>query len=430
MIDCFSLSWSLINLQACTILHMLIMELVFSRRRVEKGFLLMLWPCLLGQGRDGTVKCWEFREDSLSRKPLFTIRTGSYHFCKLCLSRPVMWGRPHRSSRESADMKSDTSGDWDVSDQSFSPEQRLEETSAMMQNCHLGMRDQQGIPLHDIDETSLEFSDSTAHLQENSANAGEVACSQTGDLQQRLLSKEDPVILKECTGSLSAESSCDGRGRVLMAIAGNDTSSVEVWDVDGGTKVSQLRQSIHEIQGSSTSLSDQPKAAGMCMAVQIFSPPESGGFLNVIAGFEDGSIAVWDLRNSKEPSIKVKLHSEPVLSIAFDGPCNGGVSGAADEKIVFFTLDYQRNTCLIKQEITHGRPGIADICIRGDGKILATAGWDHRVRIYDYHRRRPLAILKYHSDGVSAVAFSNDYRILASASMDATVALWSLYPPN
>lgn len=224
--------------------------------------------------------------------------------------------------------------------------------------------------------------------------------------------------------------SCAGRGRNLVVLAGRDPSVVEIWDVEGGTRVSQLGTPIHDQTGSSTEIKNQKNSTGMCMALQAFSHPDSEGFLNVIAGYEDGSMAIWDLRNPKLPFITTRLHTEPVLSIALDGPCHGGVSGAADDKTIFYTLDYQQNTCLPKKEIVHGRPGIADISIRKDDKIVATAGWDRRVRIYDYHRRRTLAILKYHVDLVNAVGFSDDCNLLASASKDGSIALWSLYPPD
>uniref|UniRef100_A0A453QIT2 Uncharacterized protein n=1 Tax=Aegilops tauschii subsp. strangulata TaxID=200361 RepID=A0A453QIT2_AEGTS len=39
----------------------------------------------LGQGRDGLCKGWAIEEAGLSRRPIFTIKTSTYHFCKMSL---------------------------------------------------------------------------------------------------------------------------------------------------------------------------------------------------------------------------------------------------------------------------------------------------------------------------------------------------------
>lgn len=258
---------------------------------------------VISQGRDGTIKNWDIGEGGISRTPLATIKTNSYHFCKLSL---------------------------------------INEARATI----------------------------------------------------------DPTEPSN-----------------YVAIAGEDLSVVEIWDVNSAEKLIKLSH-------------DSTKSRGMCMAVRAFVPSESEGYMNVVSGYEDGSMALWDMRNPSLPVTSVKFHSEPVLSLCVDNSCGGGVSGSADEKIVMFTLDSSRGCCLVKKEIVLERPGIAGTSIRPDGRIVATGGWDHRVRIYDYRRGNALAILKYHHATCNAVAFSSNSKLMASSSEDATVALWELYPPT
>ena len=105
----------------------------------------------------------------------------------------------------------------------------------------------------------------------------------------------------------------------------------------------------------------------------------------------------------------------------------GGISGSADAHIVKFSMDGQDRELKEVGRMSLQVPGIAGAAIRSDSRILATAGWDKQVRVFHYSKGRPLAVLQYHKAGVSDVVFDAHTRVLASASKDGTIALWSVY---
>ncbi|XP_022636744.1 protein DECREASED SIZE EXCLUSION LIMIT 1 isoform X2 [Vigna radiata var. radiata] len=293
------------------------------------------------QGRDGTVKVWEFDDAGLSRIPSLTIKTNSYHFCKFSV------------------MKNDSVGSTEGKE---------------LEDC-------------------------------NRREPGGMSDSEILEVK-----RDEAYTNKSCSTSFG-ENTYSG-GLQCVALSGENSSEVEIWDLKSAEKIVQLPSS-NPINSSSVS------NRGMCMALQLFLSLESQGFLNVLAGYEDGSMLWWDIRNPKVPVTSVKFHSEP-----------GGISGAADDKIIMYSLDHSSGTCVVKKEISLDRPGISGISIRPDGKIAATAGWDHRVRIYNYRKGNALAILKYHHGTCNAVTYSSDCKLMASASEDTTVGLWELYPPR
>ncbi|CAB4265617.1 unnamed protein product [Prunus armeniaca] len=234
---------------------------------------------VISQGRDGTVKCWDIEDGGLSRTPSVTIKTNSYHFCKLSLVK-----RPHSSSKRVY---------WTTHNDS--DETRVRENA----------------DADTLDDSREKFQE---YLPEQSSTF-------EGNLKTRIMIDKNFE-----TENTQVE------GSKYVAVAGEQPSEVEIWDLNTAERFARLPQSC--VAGSS----------GMCMAVQAFSPSESQGFLNVLVGYEDGSMLWWDIRNPGVPLTSVKFHSEPVLSLCVDGSCNGGVSGAADDKVVLYSLDHSMVT--------------------------------------------------------------------------------------
>lgn len=69
---------------------------------------------------------------------------------------------------------------------------------------------------------------------------------------------------------------------------------------------------------------------------------------------------------------------------------------------------------------------ILSIAFSPDGKLLATAGYDRLIKLWDVAANKELRVLRDHSDSVYAVAFSPDGKLLASGGADRAVKVWDV----
>lgn len=199
----------------------------------------------------------------------------------------------------------------------------------------------------------------------------------------------------------------------LLAFPGDQTEEIKILEMPSKTPVSTLVPETKQ---------------GMIMCIKLWQPDSGTGPL-LLAGYEDGSILLWDVTQRSVLS-QAKVHPEPVMCLTFDPTRLKGLSASSNSQLCSWRVDGQNNLQL-QDSVTLVNPGVSQMCLRDDGKLLASAGWDHRVRLFGWKRLRPLAVLQYHTDMVLSVAFSNHQdpkmRLLAAGSKDQRISLWSIY---
>jgi eukaryotic-like serine/threonine-protein kinase len=92
-----------------------------------------------------------------------------------------------------------------------------------------------------------------------------------------------------------------------------------------------------------------------------------------------------------------------------------------------FTWYYLRRACDRQIHMWQDHQGgVSGVAFSPNGGLVASAGWDHTIRIYDVHTSAALAVLRGHDGLVLSLAFSPDGTMLASAGDDRSVRLWDL----
>ena len=156
----------------------------------------------------------------------------------------------------------------------------------------------------------------------------------------------------------------------------------------------------------------------------IFSLAWRPGTLEIAVG----RTQTVDLLHPDTKQIRATLrgHAGPVRALAFssDGrrlAAAGGQPGRPGEVLIWDTA-----TQSIVARIASQRDAIDAVAFSPDRKRIATASFDHAVKLWDAATGREIRTLKGGTGGVTALALSPDGGRLAAAGVDKSIRIWSV----
>ena len=140
---------------------------------------------------------------------------------------------------------------------------------------------------------------------------------------------------------------------------------------------------------------------------------------SAISGSFDSTAIRWSLmRNAAEQVLR--FHADAVNAVALLGGGRAATAGA-DGRIAIWSPGKTEPDTVLEG---HTAPIVA-LAVSPDGATLASASWDHTVRLWPLAGGAP-RVLDAHTQNVNGVAFTADGRAVISVSYDLSVRIWPL----
>jgi WD40 repeat protein len=229
-------------------------------------------------------------------------------------------------------------------------------------------------------------------------------------------------------------------GRRLASAGGeiNEPGEVKVWDAQNGDEIRTLKGHIsavisvsfspdgrrlasasgdREVKVWDTRTGEELLSLNGAGSHAVFSPDRR----HVASGTAAGTVKLWDLQTGQEV-LSFQGHTGQINEVSFS-PDGRRLASASWEEVKIWdaqagqgALTLKRHTDTLKRHTDEHPDPVWGIAFSPDGKRLASASGDNRVRVWDVQTGQETLSLSGHTNAVNSVSFSPDGRRLASAS--------------
>ena len=233
-------------------------------------------------------------------------------------------------------------------------------------------------------------------------------------------------------------------------------SSVRIWRTSDWTEVKSLRDTSAPIalSGDGTRLVTSSREGLQIWDTATWKEAQLlSGASGPMAFSPDGKtlaadgrngLTLWSLGDAQEPRVLEAstnlfpfrgpwFGADHTVAFSPDGKAVVAARNTLSERGVFIltiwdTVSGKEIGCMPedKEHIEH-TGGISGLVFSPDGVMLATASWDHSIRLWDFKTRRRILTLKGHLSEVSAAVFSPDGHNLVSGAKDGSVKCWATH---
>ncbi|XP_061673758.1 guanine nucleotide-binding protein subunit beta-like protein 1 isoform X3 [Syngnathoides biaculeatus] len=130
-----------------------------------------------------------------------------------------------------------------------------------------------------------------------------------------------------------------GQRTCLLAFGGQQTEELKIVELPSKTLVCSLVPD---------------SKLGLVMCVKLWQPQSGRGPL-LLAGYEDGSLLLWDITQRSILS-QAKVHPDPVMCLTFDTEILRGISASSDNILSSWILDGQNNLQILTRSFVERCP--------------------------------------------------------------------------